>query len=105
MGRGHFFWLRPIACFGRYRLALAGLRLGVALGLKLGLDLGLGGGLLRPGADLGVGLPDKALYDLHARGDIGMCAAQIIQLLESVGIHADGNDVVHVIAPAYAWLV
>ena len=44
--------------------------------------------------DLSVRLPDQAFDHLHARRHVGVRAAQVIELLQGIGIHADRNDMV-----------
>jgi len=59
---------------------------------------------LRLGSNLGVGRPDEAADDLDARGDVGVRAAQVVQLLQGIDVHSDRYNVFHAIAPRSGWL-
>jgi hypothetical protein len=45
--------------------------------------------------DLGVRFPDEAPDDLHTRGYVRVRPAQIVQLLQGINVHSDGNNVFH----------
>lgn len=49
--------------------------------------------------NLRVRIPDQALNDLGAIGDVGVGAAQIIELLEGACIEGHGNNVVQLRSP------